>query len=119
MRLVPRRGASRLPVASACGNDPSQPLPLVGEHDGAAAGALEVRSSLDDRATRKGRPVLLKVVTRLLAVMGPFSPCGLSLTGTSSSGVARSEEVRYVNVIALGFGLQEEDDVNRDLEEGV
>ena len=78
----PRRGASRLPVSSACGNYPSQPLPLVGEHDGAVAGALEVRSSLDDRATRKGRPVLLKVVTRSLAVMGPFSPCGLSLTGT-------------------------------------
>jgi hypothetical protein len=85
----PRRGASRLPVSSACGNYPSQPLPLVGEHDGAVAGALEVRSSLDDRATRKGRPVLLKVVTRSLTVMRPFSPCGLSLTGTSSSGAAR------------------------------
>jgi len=85
----PSRGASRLPVSSACGNDPSQPLPLVGEHDGAVAGALEVRSSLDDRETRKGRPVWLKVVTRSLAGMRPFSPCGLSLTGTSSSGAAR------------------------------
>jgi hypothetical protein len=45
-------------------------------NDGPVAGALEIRSSLDDRETRKGRPVLLKVVTRSLAVRGPFSPCG-------------------------------------------
>ena len=57
----PRRGASRLPVSSACGNYPSQPLPLVGEPDGAVAGALEVRSSLDARETRQGRPVWLTV----------------------------------------------------------
>ena len=72
-----------------CGRTLDVQLPLVGEHDGAVAGALEVRSSLDDRDTRQGRPVWLTVVTRSLAGMRPFSPYGLSPTGTSSSGAAR------------------------------
>jgi hypothetical protein len=96
---VPRRGASRLPVSSACGNYPSQPSSLLGEHDGAVAGALEVRSSLDDRETRKGRPAWLKVVTRALAAMRPFSPCGLSLTGTSSSGAARRRSTQRSRLV--------------------